>query len=191
QDHAGTLRPENTALENVMLTSALPESEARTVLARLNLRGDNVFKPVRVLSGGERAKIALAKLLLSDCNLLILDEPTNHLDLFTMESLEALLAGYGGTLLLVSHDRAFVSAVATRLLTLENGSLTVFEGTAEQKQADAARDRSDEARKLQISALEMRLAALSARLSAPRKGDRPDLLNAEYQEVRAQLLKLR
>ena len=187
QDHAKTLRPENTALENVMISSRLPESEARTVLARLNLRGDDVFKPVRVLSGGERAKIALAKLLLSDCNLLILDEPTNHLDLFTMESLEALLSGYGGTLLLVSHDRAFVSAVATRLLMLENGRLSVFEGTAEQKRADAARDRSDEARKLEISALEMRLAALSARLSAPRKGDRPDLLNAEYADLSAKL----
>ena len=99
-----------------MADTALSESTARTVLARLNLRGDAVFKPVRVLSGGERAKVALAKLMLGNINLLLLDEPTNHLDVFTLEALEELLAGYGGTLLFVSHDRAFVRAVATRIV---------------------------------------------------------------------------
>ena len=137
----------------------------RTVLARLNLRGDDVFKPARVLSGGERAKLALAKLLVSDANVLLLDEPTNHLDLFAMRALEELLAGYGGTLLFVSHDRAFTSAVATRICTLEGGRLSTFEGTLEKLEAEKNRDRSAEDRQLQITALEMRLAAIAARMS--------------------------
>ena len=180
QDHAKALRFDGTALENARADSPHPEATARTVLARLNLRGDSVFKPVRVLSGGERAKVALAKLLLSDSNLLILDEPTNHLDLFTMQALEALLAGYGGTLLFVSHDRAFVRAVATRVLTFDKGRLSAFEGTLDEMEADASRDRAAEAARLQISALEMRLAALAGRMAAPRKGDNPQALAKEY-----------
>jgi len=143
---------------------------------------------VRVLSGGERAKVALAKLLLSDSNLLILDEPTNHLDLFTMQALEALLAGYGGTLLFVSHDRAFVRAIATRVLTFDRCRLSTFEGTLDEMEADANRDRAAEATRLEITALEMRLAALAGRMAAPRskslraprKGDDPQALAEEY-----------
>ncbi len=161
------------------------------MLARLSLRGDAVYKPVRVLSGGERAKIALAKLLLSRANLLVLDEPTNHLDLFAMEALEELLAGYGGTLLFVSHDRAFVSAVAGRVLALRDGRLTVFEGTPEQMEAEASRSRHEEKKQLEITALEMQLAALAARLSAPKKGDRPDQLQAEYLLLVEQLRSLK
>jgi ATPase subunit of ABC transporter with duplicated ATPase domains len=133
---------DDTALQNAMSDSTLPESVARTVLAQLNLRGDSVFKPVRVLSGGERAKVALARLLLGESNLLILDEPTNHLDLFTMQALEALLSGYGGTLLFVSHDRAFIRAVATRVLTLRDSQLTAFEGSLDQMEAERNRDRA-------------------------------------------------
>jgi len=188
QDHAKALRFDGTALENARADSPHPEDTARTVLARLNLRGDSVFKPVRVLSGGERAKVALAKLLLSDSNLLILDEPTNHLDLFTMQALEALLAGYGGTLLFVSHDRAFVRAIATRVLTFDRCRLSTFEGTLDEMEADANRDRAAEATRLEITALEMRLAALAGRMAAPRskslraprKGDDPQALAEEY-----------
>ena len=191
QDHAKSLNLDHTALENAMASTQLPESMARTVLARLNLQGDNVFKPVRVLSGGERAKIALAKLLLSESNLLILDEPTNHLDLFTMEALEALLAGYGGTLLFVSHDHAFVSAVATRILSIDKGNLSVFEGTLQQMEYDTRRTRKGESIQLEISALEMRMAALSARMSAPKKGDRPELLNEQYDALASELKALK
>ena len=191
QDHARGLDFDATALENAMASSTLPESIARTVLARLNLRGDAVFKPVRVLSGGERAKIALAKLLLSDSNVRVLDEPTNHLDLFTMEALEELLSGYGGTLLFVSHDRAFVSKVATRILTLEGGRLTAFEGTLSAMEEEAGRDRRAEALALEVSALQMRMAALAGRMSAPRKGDHPEQLSAEYDALAARLRELK
>ncbi|MDO4865286.1 MAG: ATP-binding cassette domain-containing protein [Clostridia bacterium] len=191
QDHARTLRFDATALENALSDSALPESAARTVLARLNLRGDSVFKPVRVLSGGERAKVALARLLLSDANLLLLDEPTNHLDVFTMEALEQLLCGYGGTVLFVSHDRAFVSAAATRIVTLSDRRLQTFEGTLAQQEAEAARDRRAEDAKLAATALEMRMAALAGRMAAPRKGDRPEQLSAEYDALARQLRDLK
>ena len=191
QDHARTLDLRATALENAMADSAQPESVVRTVLARLNLRGDSVFKPTEVLSGGERAKLALAKLLLSDCNLLFLDEPTNHLDLFTMRALEELLANYGGTLLLVSHDRAFVSAVATRICSIEGGALSTFEGTLDRLEAERDRDRDAEARQLAMSALEMRMAALAARMAAPRKGDRPQALTDEYDRLATQLRALK
>lgn len=191
QDHEKTLDIDATALENAMADSTLPQSTARTVLARLGLRGDSVFKPARVLSGGERAKLALAKLLLSDANVLLLDEPTNHLDLFAMEALEALLAGYGGTLLFVSHDRAFVSAVATRVCTIEGGRLTTFEGTLEQLTAERSRDRDAEQRRLAVTAVEMRMAALVARMSAPRKGDHPEALNAEYERLAEELRRLK
>ena len=191
QDHEKTLDLEKTALENAMASSPCPESLARTVLARLRLEGDSVFKPVRVLSGGERAKVALAKLLLSDSNVLILDEPTNHLDLFAMEALESLLADYGGTLLFVSHDRAFVSAVAGRILRVENGALTAFEGTLSQMEADAKRSRRDEPARLEITSLEMKLAALAARMAAPKKGESPEQLKEEYLALAESLKALR
>ena len=191
QDHAQMLNLNATALENAMETSQYTESLARTVLARLNLRGDNVFKQVQVLSGGERAKIALAKLLLSDINLLMLDEPTSHLDLFTMEALEALLSDYGGTLLFVSHDHALIKGVANRIIKLENGNLITFEGGLERMEADNKLNRSAESIQLEISTLEMRMAALAAKMSAPKKGDHTDQLNVEYNELAARLRELK
>ena len=183
QDHAGTLNPNLSALENVMRDSVFPESGARTILAQLNLRGDDVYKPLRVLSGGELAKVALARLFASDINLLILDEPTNHLDIFTLEALQKVLKSYAGTLLVVSHDRRFVSETAQRLIFFENRRLTTFEGSMEDYQRAQSADRSKEDVQLEITRLQMRLAAVAARMSAPRKGDSPEKLNAEYEEI--------
>ena len=191
QDHEKVLDLDASVLENAMSATTLSGSLVRTVLARMNLRGDSVFKTARVLSGGERAKLALARLLVSDINLLILDEPTNHLDLFTLEALEALLRDHGGTLLFVSHDRAFVSRVADRILTVANGGLTTFEGSLEQMEEASRRDRSAESLRLERSTLEMRLAALAARISSPQKGDQPDELKSEYDALAAKLRELR
>ena len=180
QDHALTLDMDETALGNAMKGVACGESAARTVLARLGLRGDAVFKRARVLSGGERAKTALAKLLLSDANVLFLDEPTNHLDLFATEALEELLRGYGGTLLFVSHDRAFVSAVADRILAMENGTVASFEGTLAQKEEAASLAGRARDREIEASSVRMRMAFLSSRISSPGKGDDPQALEKEY-----------
>ena len=191
QHHEKTLDPEKTVLENVMDVSVHPESLARTVLIRLNFRRDDVFKPVSVLSGGERAKVALARLLLMDCNLLLLDEPTNHLDLFTLEELERLLADYGGTILFVSHDEEFVRKTATRIVRFDRRKLVSFEGTLDEMKNASRRDTSAEELRLAVSALEMRMAALAARMSAPKKGDRPDQLQAEYLEIAEKLRELK
>jgi len=190
QTHERTLNPEKTVLENVLSQSSHPESDVRTVLARMGLRGDNVFKQARVLSGGERGRVALAKLLLSDANLLLLDEPTNHLDIFTLEALQSLLLEYRGTVLFVSHDSAFCDAVATRSARFEGGKLTVFEGSQSERMAHEGADRQAEDIRLEISVLQMRMATLAGRMAAPHKGDDPAALNAEYLELGAQVREL-
>lgn len=191
QHHERTLRPDKTVLENITEESVQPRALARTVLSCLGFEREDAFKPVSVLSGGEKAKAALARLLLMDLNLLILDEPTNHLDLFTLKALEDLLSGYGGTLLFVSHDRALIKAVADRIIRMENGNLVTFEGGLEQMEADSKHSRSAESIQLEISALEMRMAALAMRMSAPKKGDQPDQMNAEYNALAVRLRELK
>ena len=191
QHHESTLNLDASVLENIMRESVHPEHFARTVMACLGIRGDDIHKPLNLLSGGERAKTALGKLLLMDCNTLLLDEPTNHLDLFTMEELEKLLAGYGGTLLFVSHDEEFIRKTATRIVSFEGGTLKTFEGGWEELNSPRKKDTSEEDRKIAVSKLEMQMAAVSARLSAPKKGDRPDLLQEEYLRLAEEARKLK
>ena len=187
QTHERTLNSERSALDNVMRDSPHAESDVRTVLARLSLRGDDVFKPVKVLSGGERGRVALAKLLLSEANLLLLDEPTNHLDVFTLEALQEMLSDYRGTVLFVSHDSAFCDAIATRSAQFDGGKLAVFEGTQAQKREREGADRDAEALQLEISVLQMRMATLAGRMAAPKKGDNPETLNEEYLALARQI----
>ena len=191
QHHEGTMDAEKSVLENIMRDSVHPEHFARTVMACLGMTGDDVFKPVKLLSGGERAKAALGRLLLMDCNMLLLDEPTNHLDLFTMEELEKLLAGYGGTILFISHDEEFIRKTATRIVCFENGRLRTFEGGWEEMKAPGRREPDAEERKMAISRLEMQMAVLAARLSSPKKGDHPEALQAEYMQLAEQIRKIR
>lgn len=188
-----TLDMDMTALDNAMRDSALPQSLARTVLSNLMLGAEDVFKPVRVLSGGERVKVALARLLLGEYNLLILDEPTNHLDVFSLEALEKLLSEYAGTLLIVSHDKRFLSQVAQRMLIIENGALTTFEGTPDEYEAkrairDEDAERARREAELGADTLRMRMAAIDARLNG--KGlsaDQREELEHEYFDIARQL----
>ena len=116
------LTPENTVFEE--LHNAYPnltETEVRNTLALFRFIGDDVFRTVSVLSGGERARLTLAKLMLSKVNLLVLDEPTNHLDIDSREALESALAAFDGTVLAVSHDRYLIDKLATRILSLTPG----------------------------------------------------------------------
>ena len=117
------LTPSNTVLEE--LWSAYPhltELEIRNTLAHFRFFGDAVFLRVRELSGGERARLTLSKLILSRTNLLVLDEPTNHLDIDSREALEEALENYDGTVVIVSHDRYFIEKLATRIIDLESVS---------------------------------------------------------------------
>jgi ATP-binding cassette subfamily F protein 3 len=103
-------------------------TEIRNVLASFLFTGDDVFKRVRDLSGGERGRLALARLMLSKSNFLILDEPTNHLDITSKEILEEAIRNYTGTVLYVSHDRYFINQTATRILELKNQTLINYIG---------------------------------------------------------------
>lgn len=107
---------------------ALCDGELRNALAAFLFCGDDVFKPVSALSGGEKGRLSLLKLMLGGHNLLLLDEPTNHLDMDSREMLEDALCAFDGTVLLVSHDRYFINKVSTRVLELKEGGLTAFEG---------------------------------------------------------------
>jgi len=112
----------------------------RSLAGAFGFHDDDVFKPVRVLSGGERARVALAKLLYDAPNLLVLDEPTNHLDIITKRALVRALADYEGTLLFVSHDRQFLRALANRVLELSASGPRIYGGTYDEYVASTGRE---------------------------------------------------
>ncbi|NLY51576.1 MAG: ABC-F family ATP-binding cassette domain-containing protein [Firmicutes bacterium] len=123
------LKEDNTILDEVLEVRNLPVGEMRSFLARFLFTGDQVFSKIGSLSGGERCRVALAKLILERPNVLLLDEPTNHLDAVSREALEGALADFPGTLLLVTHDRYLLDKLATHLLVLEPDGHQTFEGT--------------------------------------------------------------
>src|SRR5213079_3589983 len=122
------LTGDDTVLDAMKLTSGMTDAEARDHLARFLFKGEDVFKSVGVLSGGERSRLALARLAARHANLLVLDEPTNHLDLLAREQLEVVLQAFEGALLFVSHDRYFIDKLATEIWPIEAGVLKKFEG---------------------------------------------------------------
>src|SRR5256886_2642432 len=127
QTHSG-LNPERTIVDEIRQMSALSEDAARSFLARFLFTGDDVFKPIEALSGGERSRVALALLTLQGSNFLVLDEPTNHLDLLSRQFLEEILGEFEGTLLFVSHDRYFIDRLATKVWVIEDDVLIPYMG---------------------------------------------------------------
>ncbi len=143
QHHADTLSGERTLFEEVSLQDATAgQTRVRSVLGAFLFSGDDVDKPIRVLSGGERARVALARLLIKPGNLLLMDEPTNHLDLESSESLAESLRSYDGTLLFVSHNRSFVRKLATRIWDVSGGKVETYPGTLDEYM-DSSRRRRD------------------------------------------------
>ncbi|MCS6827370.1 MAG: ABC-F family ATP-binding cassette domain-containing protein, partial [Caldilinea sp.] len=129
------LNPENTVIEELLSHKHMLLGPARNYLAHYLFRGEDVFKPVRLLSGGERARLALAILALEGANFLLLDEPSNHLDIPAQEVLQQVLEQFDGTILLVSHDRYLIDRLATQVWELRNGRMEVFPGTYAELQA--------------------------------------------------------
>ena len=132
--------PERNLVDTMIYDQDCSTQTARNRLAAFNFRGEDVFKPVSALSGGEQSRLRLCMLMDEQINLLILDEPTNHLDIASREWIEEAVADYEGNLLFVSHDRYFIKQFATRIWMLEDGRITDFKGTFEEFRA--ARERA-------------------------------------------------
>ena len=153
------LDEKNTVLEEVWNgNDRLTHTQIRNVLAQFLFTGDDVYKSISVLSGGEKSRVALAKLMLSGANLLILDEPTNHLDINSREALEEALLSYDGTIIAVSHDRYFMRKLATRVIEMASGSIADYGGGyafyLEHRRAAASDQAADRQKTVTASKLE-------------------------------------
>ncbi len=198
QAHEG-LHPEKSLMEEIEIVAPnLRPGEIRNYLAKFLFWGEDVFKRVEVLSGGERGRLALAVLALSQANLLLLDEPTNHLDLPSQEVLQSVLSDFNGTILLVSHDRYLVDALATQIWDVDpdQGALRVFEGSYSEfraaKEAETEAARQETAAVKQAEAQTAREAAVRApgRSNNNRERQRRQrlaALEAEIAELESQL----
>lgn len=144
QEHH-VLDPENTVFDEISdAYPSMDNTEIRNLLASFLFTGEDVFKYVRDLSGGEKGRLSLSKLMLSKANLLILDEPTNHLDITSKEILEEAIKNYEGTVIYVSHDRYFINRTATRILELDNGHFINYQGNYDyylEKKSDPSFDK--------------------------------------------------
>lgn len=179
------LDSQKTILENVMSESVQNETTARTILARLLFCGNSVYKKVGVLSGGERIKVSFAKIFVSNTNVLLLDEPTNYLDMPSIEALQNILSTYEGTVLFVSHDRAFVNSVAQRLLIIKNHEVIEFEGNLKDYENKNTISKTQESTQTQKLMLQMRITEVLAKLEESNMND--EKLEREYQELVSKL----
>lgn len=216
QDLAG-FDEDNSVLDELLDARDMTSAEARNILAQFLFKGDDVFKAMTSLSGGERNRVALAKLMVSRPNLLILDEPTNHLDIDSREALGLALQSYEGTILLTSHDRYLLNSIATRIVEISGGAVRSFAGNFDDyaHQAQTLRPRQNPKKKAkppprrqvpgkkkahspekieqQIEAAEARLTELTEVLSRPETFADHELsaaILAEHRELEAQVAEL-
>jgi ATP-binding cassette subfamily F protein 3 len=182
------LSPQRTVLDEVwQLEPWHTVGEMRSYLARFLFRGDDIYQTIGTLSGGEKSRVALAKLMLSPGNFLVLDEPTNHLDIPAREALEEALMAYPGTLLLVSHDRYFLDRVITRLLYMRNGTCEAYPGNYSAYQAHLTRQATAAAFPPAPSRSQLREAAQPSRPARRRK---LSVIEAEIGQAEAELATL-
>jgi ATP-binding cassette subfamily F protein 3 len=180
QAHEG-LDPAKTVLDEILAASpGMLPYQGREYLGRYLFSGDDAFKKVSMLSGGERGRLALAKLALQDTNLLLLDEPTNHLDIPSQEVLQSVLEAYKGTILLVTHDRYLVDALATQIWEIDpdESQMTVFNGTYSQMKEEREKQAVREAERRDVS------------LTRPYKPERKSPSNKDGRRRAAQLQEL-
>jgi ATP-binding cassette subfamily F protein 3 len=186
-----------TVMEDLLADHAVGAERARTVLGALLFSGDDVHKLVGELSGGERARLLLGKVALEETNLLLLDEPTNHLDIPAQEVLEQALIGYAGAIVLVTHDRALIDAVATRTWAIEEGGIREVLGGYSELLRVRERERRDREREAQRAAAATRdvrrgvpaaTGAASGSRELRRIEDEIAAVEAELRQVRSSLL---
>jgi ATP-binding cassette subfamily F protein 3 len=178
------LNEANSIIDEIQTVKPMPISEARHYLGQFMFQGDDVFRQIHSLSGGERGRVALAKLALSGANFLLLDEPTNHLDIASQEILQNVLADFDGTILIVSHDRYLIDALSTQIWALEPGALRVFSGTY--REFIDARNREREAVAM-AAAAPSASSAQKAGTSQKKHGLNPFQLQKRIAELEAQI----
>jgi macrolide transport system ATP-binding/permease protein len=187
QDLTANLDYRDTVLESVMMNSNQPESLVRTVLARFLFRGSDVYKNVGRLSGGEKVKLSLAKILTGGSNFIILDEPTNYLDIISMEALESVLRDYEGTMLIISHDRKFLNNVSDRVLLIEDNAIKTYEGHPEEYFNDSKGAPGDKEQEIEDMVIRLKLSELAGKIAGCRDEQERIRLDSEYRQLLKQL----
>ena len=184
-----TLTEENTLMQEIESVSSMLPGSIRDYLGKFLFSGDDVFKTVSLLSGGERGRLALAKLSLQDTNLLLLDEPTNHLDIPAQEIMQQVLDAYNGTILIITHDRYLIDALATQIWEIfpDEKHLSVFEGTYSQMRAEREKEAARAQEEI-VSAKETSGSARKSNRNPAAKEERRRL--ARLQEVENQVAAL-
>ena len=185
------LDPNKTVLEQLLASGDLKPDQARHLLGRFLFSGDEVLKPISALSGGELSRLALAVLTLRGANFLLLDEPTTHLDVESQEVLQDVLRSYNGTILLVSHDRYLVDALATHVWVIQDGQMRQHEGNYSSYLAELERERAErnggEDRPAPKARDEQRRLARQAERAARKQAERTATLEAEIQRIEQEL----
>ncbi|WP_150541471.1 ABC-F type ribosomal protection protein CplR [Clostridium perfringens] len=188
------LKDNESILKNILKDCSYDENFVRINLDGFGFKGDDVFKKVSSLSGGEKVKIALCKILLSDNNLIILDEPTNYLDIKSMESLETALINCNKTLIVVSHDRNFISNVCDYILEIDNNLIHEFSSTYDEYikfKKKPKLDDKERANKDSLLILENRISNVISLLSIEPDKNKKSLLENEYYNLLKELKNLR
>ena len=188
------LDPNKTILENIQVNSSYLESFIRTNLDGFGFKGDTVYKKVSTLGGGEKVKVSICKLLLSDNNIVVLDEPTNYLDIKCMEALENSLKNTNKTLLIVSHDREFISNICNYILEIDNQTITQFDGSYDEYLLFKNKpkiNKDEKVRQDNKMILENKLSEVISLLSFESNLEKKNLLEIEYFNILNKLKSLR
>jgi ATP-binding cassette subfamily F protein 3 len=186
------LNPDATVLDEVWQIEPWKSvGEMRSYLSRFLFRGEEVYQVISSLSGGEKSRVALAKLMLTQANLLILDEPTNHLDIPAREALETALNAYPGSVLLVSHDRYFLDRIISRLLYLRDGVCEAYPGNYSEYQAHlAAQQAAEVPQAASVPHIPEKKARPKLPRSRPPRRRKPDVIEREIGALEAELATL-
>ena len=175
------LDEDKNIIENILKDTSQDETTIRNILASLNIKGNDIYKKVEVLSGGERVKVSLTKIMTSNSNFLILDEPTNFLDIESIEALEYLMKEFKGNILFVTHDRNLIDNVATNIMIIENKKITEFEGNYT-KYLEYKENKIKSVSNNNLL-LDIKLAEITSKLSICKDEKERQKLEEEYREL--------